>query len=265
MKAFINGGVRSVLVLLAGVLLVGTVSCGGGGGGAVREVDGQGNGKGKTPPAVPTVAVSYANGYQITVQGKNVHSVHLAFASGVNEVYMLSKQGTCFSANKSTLEVIHVLSKGGDYWYFDGAGFPITEDDGRKASGLLGNLLGGTLGLVGKIVKPNPVIKVRCTGGPYDKTASGNAHGHSKKASGLFSTIVNVSANVAFTSVKVATSTDTVLTFSTSATTSGNYDTEASVTVDAVQVTLAADGSKWYFDAAGNVLPADSKWYTDLD
>ena len=45
----------------------------------------------------------------------------------------------------------------------------------------------------------------------------------------------------------------------------GIDDTEDTVEVEAVQVTLAADGSKWYFDAYGNPLPLDSKWYTDLD
>jgi hypothetical protein len=251
------------------------VSCGGGGGGAVRESEGAGGVKGKNIPSAPTVAVSYANGYQITVQGKNMHSVQLEFASGLNEVYQLSKQGTCFSASHETLEAIRVINKGGDYWYFDGAGLPISDEDAeRRTSSLLGSVVGGTLGLVTKVVKPAPVIKVSCTGGPYDKTTSGAGNGgvgngrglgNGKRVSSIGDVIVNVTSTQLFSEVKVATSTDEVLTFSTEATTSGSFDTEDTVTVEAVQVTLAADGSKWYFDSAGNVLPLDSKWYTDLD
>ena len=67
MKSFIkSSGLRSVLILLAGLLLVGTASCGGGGG-SIHESDGAG-GKKKNPGA-PSVSVNYRNGYQITVQG----------------------------------------------------------------------------------------------------------------------------------------------------------------------------------------------------
>jgi hypothetical protein len=265
MKSFINySGMRSVLMLLAGLLLVGTVSCGGGGGG-IHESDGAG-GK-KKDPAVPSVAIVYRNGYQITVQGKDAQAVEIEFTSGLHEVYMLSKQGTCFSASRDGIDNIKVMSKGGDYWYFDSAGVLIPDfDDDRGTSGLLS----GTLGLVTRILKPKPVIKVSCTGGPYDdKTASaagvgnGNGIGNAKHASSLLNTVVNVSSNLLYTQVKVATSTNVVQTY-TDSTYSGSYDTQTTVSVDAVKVTLA-DGSKWYFDAAGNILPQDSKWYTDLD
>ena len=67
-----------------------------------------------------------------------------------------------------------------------------------------------------------------------------------------------------YTQVKVALVTNEVKAFDAISFT-GEYDTQSTVTVDAVKVTLAADGSKWYFDSAGNPLPMDSKWYTDLD
>jgi len=256
MQGFIDiRGARKVLVLLAGLLLVGMVSCGGGGG-APHESDGAG--KPAKPPkeaAAPTIDIVYKNGYQITVHGKDMQSVQIEFTSGLSEVFMLSKQGTCFSATRDGIEQITVSSKGGDYWYFDSMGVPITDEE-RQASGLLG----GTLGLVGRILKPapvTPVIKVSCTGGPY--TAVGT-----KTTSGLSTVLVNVTSNVTYTEVKVATTTNNVLTYNTGSTTSGTYDTQDTVTVDAVRVTVT-DGSKWYFDAAGNILPLDSKWYQDLD
>jgi hypothetical protein len=260
MQGFINGGMRKALMLLAGLMLAGTVSCGGGGG-AIREVEGVG--KGKNNPTVPTVTVVYNDGYDFTVQGRDMHSLEITFTSGLHEVFMLGKKGTCHSSSRDGIGELKVMSKSGDYWYFDGMGNPIPEDD-RQASGLLS----GTLGFVGRILRPTPRIQVSCSGGPYDKTSSsnGNAFGHAKRASGLGDVLVNISSNVTYTTVKVATSTDAVLTFDTpSSTTNGSYDTEDTVTVEAVCVTVTADGSKWYFDAAGNPLPTDSKWYQDLD
>jgi hypothetical protein len=248
MQGFINRSARVMLGLLTGVVLVGAASCGGGGG-----VPHESDGARKKDAGVPTVSVVYRNGYQITVQGKDMESVAIEFTGGLTEVYMLSKQGKCFSASKDGIDQITVSSKGGDYWYFDGMGNPI-EDDQRQASGLLGS----TLTTVGKLLKPAPVIKVSCTGGPYTTVGT-------KTTSALGSVMVNVTSNTLYSGVKVATSTDQVLTYSTSATYSGSYDTQTTATVAAIQVTLATDGSKWYFDSAGNVLPADSKWYQDLD
>jgi hypothetical protein len=285
MQGFISkGGLGLLLAALLGLLLV-AAGCGGGGG-AVRETDGAGK---KKSPSSPTVSVNYNNGYQISVQGKDMRSVEIDFTTSATQTYMLNKQGKCSVASRDGIDSIKVTNKGGDYWYFDGAGKPRQNDDdddrdgrdgdrdgrdgdrddddddddrdgNRRGSGLLGNVLGGTLGLVGKVVRPVPVIRVSCTGGPYDRQASS-----SKQASALGSVIVNVASNVAFSQVKVATATDAVLTYDTGSATSGSYDTEASVLVEAVQVTLAADGSKWYFDSEGNILPQDSKWYQDLD
>jgi hypothetical protein len=259
MQGFINDGLRVLLLIVAGVLLVGMVSCGGGGG-AIRESEGVS--RGKKNPVAPNVDVVYNNGYLISVDGKDMQSVELTFSSGLHEVYMLSKKGTCFSPSRDGIAEIKVMNKGGDYWYFDNAGDPVTDDE-RQASGLLGT----TLGLVTKVVKPVPNIRVSCTGGPYDKNASGangNGKGNGKRMSGLGDVVVNVTSNVTYTEVKVATSTDAVLTYDTGGTTSGSYDTQDTVTVEAVLVTTT-DGAKWYFDAAGNVLPLDSKWYQDLD
>jgi hypothetical protein len=252
MKGFIAiGGLRIMLLLLLGLMLASTAGCGGGGG-AVRESDGAGKGKKKDPEA-PTVSVVYNNGYQFSVNGKDMQILEIIFAGGAHEAYPLSKKGTCFSATRDAITEIGVMSKSGDYWYFDNMGDPIPEDE-RQTSGLLS----GTLGLLGKILHPKPVIKVSCTGGPYTEDGT-------KTTSSLGSVLVSVSSSALYSQVKVATSTDQVLTYSTSATYSGTYDTQTTVTVDAVRVTLAADGSKWYFDSAGNILPLDSKWYQDLD
>jgi hypothetical protein len=46
---------------------------------------------------------------------------------------------------------------------------------------------------------------------------------------------------------------------------SGWYKPFRGKTVAAVAIRLKSDGSKWYFDNLGAMLPCDSKWYTDVD
>src|SRR4029079_9530992 len=106
--------------------------------------------------------------------------------------------------------------------------------DGRETSGLLSK----TLGLVGNVLKPGtPVIKITLTGGPY-------SDGDSKTASSLSTVILGVSSPALYTQVKVATVTDTSVTFNTTAY-SGSYNTQSTDTVGGIKVTLA-DGSKLY-------------------
>jgi hypothetical protein len=344
-----QGGIA--LAVLLGLLVTVLTSCGGGGSVATRYADAYGKGK---PGAVPTVTVEFDNGYEITVVSKaQIASVDLTFATGQVESYKLNKKGQCFSTNTAPLTNVHVLSKSGDYWYFDRAGQPMPVDngdaaDGEKGASLLGGVVDGTLGLVDDVLNPADAVKlVVVSASPFKakvyaegsslkgaklvfangktqpfalsgsygviysgagnelsyvqvvqgsgskwffdrsgmllpegykpritvcvlqndselgtvKLASGKKN---KRASALLSSIVSVTSSDLYSEVKVGLSTDAVATFETTAT-SGEYDTQSEGEVEAVRVTLAADGSKWYFDQYGNLLPLDSKWYTDLD
>src|SRR5688500_13754479 len=112
-----NFGRVCATLLLATVLIMGTLGCGGGGG--AKTTDGFGN-----APEVPTVSLTAGAGYEVSVSAQAALALAtLYFATGENESHPLEGKSDSFrSARDNPLSYLKVTGKSGDYWFFDNQG-----------------------------------------------------------------------------------------------------------------------------------------------
>jgi len=221
---------RTFIAVLAAVLtgLLST-SCGGGAG-ALRQPSLDPDGGGGLPPVA--VTVTHVLNTRVTlVSTDELAGVTLYFSNGTSEEFDISGLAASVTSNSSAhMSYLKAQTRGGDYWYFDKAGLWL----------------------------PNG----------YDPKVDSSVRGKSAKGtSGVWvgDSYVSVTSSDVYSEVKVGFNDGTTQTFHTSAT-SGMYELHIPAeNVSAVRLTLQADGTKWYFDVDGNPLPADSKWYQDMD
>jgi hypothetical protein len=198
----------------------------GGGGGLTRQVDLGGG-------YVPIVAtVTHLNGWDITlVSTEPLAEASLYFADGSSETYPLDGLlGTIHSDNAAQMTYLKASTKGGDYWYFDNAGHWLPHGYLPKFWSSLS---------------------------PQGRSASSIWVGGNE---------LSIASTDQYSEVKVFFSDQTTQTFNTNEK-SGSYNLViAADNVEAIRITLASDGSPYYFDAAGQPLAAGgAKWYEDAD
>lgn len=213
------------LVAAVAAALIVTVVTGCGGSALTKQADAGG---GYLPVTVTVVQVA---GWDVTLSSsEELQSVVLYFKDGTSASYTLSGYvETVHSNSGSEMTYLKAGTKSGDYWYFDRSGNWLPNGYSPKFWSSLA--------------------------GP----------GKSTNAVWIGGTQLQISSSDTYSEVKVGYADGSIDTYVTSAT-SGSYDLRLSPdNLEAVRITLQSDGSKWYFDAQGNTLPAGSKWYADLD
>jgi hypothetical protein len=217
---------RGVIAL---VFALGSLTgCGGGAG--TRQADLLPDGDGWLPPV--SVVVTHLGSWDVTLvsRGDELASATLYFNNGAAESYELSGLlDEAHSDNPGKLSYLKAETKGGDYWYFDRSGLWLPR-------------------------------------GYFPKFQS-TVMGKGKTPSGVWvdNNYISVSSSDTYSEVKVGYNDGSMQAFDTSAM-GGMYELHLpGENVEAVRITLQADGSKWYFDNAGNELPLESKWYADMD
>lgn len=179
------------------------------------------------PPV--TVTVTHITDWTVTLAATQpLAEVTLYFDNGDAETYPLSGLFQIVHCNNDgQMNYLKASTKGGDYWYFDNAGTWLP--DGYKPK--------FWSSLAGK--------------GASTVWVDGNE--------------LAITCSDTYSQVKVYYLDDSTQVFDTSEA-SGTYDLVIpGYNVAAIRITLASDGSRYYYKPDGSELPLGTKWYEDAD
>jgi hypothetical protein len=176
-----------------------------------------------------TVTVTHPGDWTVSLASSEpLAEVTLYFDNGDAESYAVSGLAQLVrSDNDGVLSYLRASTKGGDYWYFDSAGLWLPHGYRPKFGSSLGSRSASTVWVDGR------QLAITCSD--------------------------------AYSQVKVYYNDDSSQVFNTDEST-GMYNLAiSSDNLAAVRITLAGDGSRYYYGPDGGELPAGTKWYEDAD